>query len=340
MMSVSSMLPQDLGKKLAEAGWPVEEQRVCDRIFGCGSVDELLLAVSSLNRGEAAELLGWAQRSSRSVETPTAVVSSDNSDGDPGNYQEWIAKRQVKRNAAKELQSGVIHSAPEATEKPPPFSHSELFYPGVERYALGMTSLPSANLSRVAKLTEEKALFAPCMVGQLEGQFLKTITLMKGARRILDVGTFTGYSAAAFAEAVPSDGVVVTIENDEETARVAAEIFSGFGEETKGKIDLRVTSALEEMKKLRLAGEKFDIIFIDADKDNYIPYYDEAMEGLLSEEGVIMADNSLCALVYEEGDSRRDALHRFNQHVREDERVEQSVLTVREGITVIVPKRK
>ena len=96
-----------------------------------------------------------------------------------------------------------------------------------------------------------------------------------------------------------------------------------------------VSSADKEMKQMKARREKFDIIFIDADKEAYIKYYDLAMDGLLEEDGLILVDNSLCALLYDKTDIRSQRLHEFNQHVKNDKRVEQVVLTMREGITMI-----
>merc|ERR1711907_692045 len=101
------------------------------------------------------------------------------------------------------------------------------------------------------------------------------------------------------------------------------------------KIDLRVAPATEEMKKLKNEGMVFDLIFIDADKENYLEYYQLAMDGLLAQDGIILADNSLCALLYDGNDMRSQKLHEFNTFVKNDKRVEQVVLTVREGVTLI-----
>merc|ERR1712048_1129047 len=120
-------------------------------------------------------------------------------------------------------------------------------------------------------------------------------------------------------------------------------------------IKLKVGQAADEMKKLSDQIEKgliqpFDIIFLDADKESYKIYYDLAMEGygtsfadnritkMLSKKGVVLADNSLCALLYDKSDFRSQKLHEFNQKVKNDGRVEQVILTVREGITMIKPK--
>ena len=96
---------------------------------------------------------------------------------------------------------------------------------GVEEYAVEMTQLPSLDVQQIAKATEQQQMFLPCMVGQLESQFLKMMAQVSCARRILDVGTFTGMSAMAFAEGIPSDGVVVTIEFDPKIAAVAEALF-------------------------------------------------------------------------------------------------------------------
>ena len=145
-------------------------------------------------------------------------------------------------------------------------------------------------------------MFAPCMVGSLESQFLKMQAQIKGAKRCLDVGTFTGMSALALAEGIPADGKVVTIEFDAPISKVAQE---GFNRSDVGhKIELLVGPASEHMKKLRVENQQFDIIFIDADKENYLEYYELALDGLLAKDGIILADNSMCALLYDQSVSR------------------------------------
>merc|ERR1719192_123527 len=158
--------------------------------------------------------------------------------------------------------------------------------------------------------------------------------MIKGAKKILDIGTFTGMSAIAFAEGMPAGGKVVTVEFDEKVANVAKEAIDR--STVRDQIELHVTNAGDLMRDLLRNGEKFDIIFMDADKENYVEYYDLAMAGLLAKDGIILADNSLCALLYDqEDDMRAQKLHEFNQRVKNDERVEQVVLTVREGVTMI-----
>ena len=197
------------------------------------------------------------------------------------------------------------------------------------------TTTASKNIQNASITTEKQELFMPCMVGSMESQFLKMQAMIKGAKKCLDIGTFTGMSAIALAEGIPQDGKVVTLEYYPDIAKVAQQIFDDSS--VGGKIDLKVGAATDAMKKMVQDGDKFDLIFIDADKENYIEYYELSLQ-LLAKDGIILADNSLCALLYDqEGDVRSTKLHEFNQHVKNDKRTEQVVLTIREGITLIKP---
>lgn len=221
--------------------------------------------------------------------------------------------------------------------QPPAFEDDTIFRDSVEDYATQLTTGASDDVARIVSSTSQSGMFMPCMVGQLEGQFLKMFAKASKAKTVLDIGTFTGYSALSFAEGIPSDGKVVTVESDKEIAAVAKKSFDASAQ--AAKIDLRVGDAPALLQELVANGQKFDIVFIDADKENYQVYYDLALDGgLLADDGCIMADNSLCSLVYDKNDMRRQRLHDFNMMVAADERVEQSVLTVREGITIIQRK--
>jgi len=261
-------------------------------------------------------------------------------------YQEWIRKSQKNRNSNWEM--NVDFEMVDDTATAPSFPHNTLFHDETERYAMSQTTVASNNVRTAAKITVEEELFAPCMVGTLESQFLKMFTKISRAQTVLDIGTFTGMSAIAFAEGAVTAGhsgnaTIHTLESDEKTAAVAKKIFNACEDKICNAIKLHHTDAISWMKECAQDpnGMTFDIIFIDADKDNYIQYYDLAMgtngdlRPLLAENGSILADNTLSALVYDEDDSRRKALHQFNQHVKNDTRVEQAVMTVREGISII-----
>jgi len=261
-----------------------------------------------------------------------ANTTAEDAANKPGSYAEWIKNVQTERNNEWEMNVTFQQSAD--TECPPEFNNFKLFHDGVERYAMDQTTVASKDMQYIAGLTENNKMFSPCMVGTLESQFLKMQCQIKGAKTCLDVGTFTGMSALAFAEGIPKDGKVVTLECYDDIAKVAQTAFDASS--VGHKIDLRVGKAIESMKQLAMEGQKFDIIFLDADKENYQAYYDLALnEGLLADDGIIMADNVLCALLYDKSDFRSQKLHEFNQYVKNDPRVEQVQLTIREGISII-----
>lgn len=216
---------------------------------------------------------------------------------------------------------------------PPPFGPASLFHDGVEEYAMAATTPPSAAFVGIAQATEAAGLFAPCMVGGLEGKFLTFVAAMSRATRVLDIGTFTGYSALAFAEGVSGDGAeVVTIEADPAAADVAQAAFDATP--TGARVRLLRGDARVLVADMVAAGEMFDLVFLDADKGNYAAYY-EAGLSMLADGGTLLADNALCSLLYAPDDPVRNSLHTFAQHVAADPRVEQVMLPVREGILLV-----
>uniref|UniRef100_A0A3P9BPP2 D-arabinitol 2-dehydrogenase [ribulose-forming] n=1 Tax=Maylandia zebra TaxID=106582 RepID=A0A3P9BPP2_9CICH len=170
----------------------------------------------------------------------------------------------------------------------------------------------------------------------LAGQTLKMLIHMSQAKRVLEIGMFTGYGALSMAEALPEDGCLVACELEPYLKEFAQPIFdkSPHGK----KINVKTGNAMETLKELATAGEQFDMVFIDADKNNYINYYKFIMDNnMLRLRGVICIDNSLFkARVYlnETTDSNGLALREFNQFVSNDPRVEQ-VIPLRDGLTLI-----
>jgi caffeoyl-CoA O-methyltransferase len=170
------------------------------------------------------------------------------------------------------------------------------------------------------------------IVGPLEGAFLKMMTQLVQARRVLEIGMFTGYSALCFAEALPTDGIVITCEVDEESAALARAYFtrSPVGK----KIELRMGPALDTMRHLK---GSFDLIFIDADKINYMNYYQRALD-LLSPHGVILIDNVLWSgevLKQPPPDEQTAAIQELNRMVSADSRVSAVLVTIRDGVLVV-----
>jgi caffeoyl-CoA O-methyltransferase len=201
----------------------------------------------------------------------------------------------------------------------------------VEEYAADHTTALHELFERLAEETRQKTTLPQMMVGRIEGAFLATLVRLRGARRILELGTFTGYSSIAMATALPPDGRIITCDVDPDATAIARRYMdeSGHGE----KIEIRLGPALESISTLE---GPFDIVFIDADKANYEAYY-EAVLPLLAENGLVIADNVLWSgrVVEDDGDESTQAIKAFNEHVRNDPRVVSVMLTVRDGMTLI-----
>ncbi len=168
--------------------------------------------------------------------------------------------------------------------------------------------------------------------GHVQGKFLEMISRMIKPGKILEIGTFTGFSALCLSKGLQQNGVLHTIELREEDAATAATYFTKSGAENK--IKLHVGNALEIIPRL---DEKWDLVFIDADKVSYIEYYELTLP-FLNKGGWILADNVLFhgqVLETEIKGKNAKAIQAFNEHVATDNRVEQVLLTVRDGLMLI-----
>jgi caffeoyl-CoA O-methyltransferase len=204
--------------------------------------------------------------------------------------------------------------------------------PRVEQYAEEHTSPDGELFERLAAETREKTAVPQMMVGRAEGRFLGVLVRSLRARRILELGTFTGYSSIAMALALPAGGRVITCDVNEETTAIARR----YAEEARvaDRIDYRLGPGLETIAQL---DGPFDLVFIDADKPNYIRYY-EATLPLLADGGLIVADNTLWSGKVVDDDDQDEstiAIRAFNDHVLEDPRVENVLLTVRDGMNLV-----
>ena len=203
--------------------------------------------------------------------------------------------------------------------------------PQIEEYAEEHTSPDGELFERLAEETRAKTTAPQMMVGRIEGQFLATLVRLRGAQRILELGTFTGYSSISMASALPPDGSIITCDVDPEATAIARRYMdeSGYGD----RIEIRLGPALETIETLE---GPFDLVFIDADKPNYKAYY-EAVLPLLAENGLVIADNVLWSgrVVEDDGDESTLAIKDFNEHVKNDPRVVSVMLTVRDGMTLI-----
>jgi caffeoyl-CoA O-methyltransferase len=175
--------------------------------------------------------------------------------------------------------------------------------------------------------------------GHLEGRFLAMLVRLLGARQVLEIGMFTGYSALAMAEALPADGRLVACELDPEVAALAHVGFAG--SPAGGKIEVRIGPAAATLGVLAAAGESFDLVFIDADKEGCLGYVDSLLEaGLLAPGGLICVDNTLLqgeAYLSDWRSGNGAAIAEFNEAIAADPRVEQVLVPLRDGITMIRP---
>jgi caffeoyl-CoA O-methyltransferase len=203
--------------------------------------------------------------------------------------------------------------------------------PAVERYVADHTTAPAPFLAALAQETRERLAVPQMLTGAVEGRLLEMLVFALGPRLVLEVGTYSGYSALAMAAALPADGRIVTCEISGEHADFAQRHIeaSPYAE----RIEVRRGPALETIAQLP---GPFDLVFIDADKENYVNYYEAALPRL-SRRGLVVADNTLWSgrVVEDDGSESTRGIRAFNEHVNADERVVSVMLTVRDGITLI-----
>ncbi len=211
----------------------------------------------------------------------------------------------------------------------------ELIHPLAEAYAAAFTSAEDGLLSKINQETLKHHPMAHMLSGHVQGKFLTFLSTILNPTYVLEIGTFTGYSAICLAKGLRTGGELHTIELREEDAATARENFSRY--QTDNRIHLHLGKALDIIPVLT---PKWDLVFIDADKTAYIDYY-ELVVPRLSEQGIILADNTLFhGEVLQEPLSGKNAkaIHAFNEHVKADDRTEQVMVTLRDGITLIKKK--
>ena len=187
-----------------------------------------------------------------------------------------------------------------------------------EEYALSMTTPPTDALRRLGEETDATRDDAQMSVGALEGAFLRFLVALKQPQLVLEIGVFTGWSGIEIATALPPGGKLIACDVNEETTAIARRYAEESG--VADRIEYRVGPAQETIAEL---DGPFDLVFIDAWKPDYVDYY-EAVLPKLAADGVILADNTLS-----------ESVHPFNEHVRDDERVEQVLVPIRDGVTLI-----
>ncbi|HEY1538826.1 MAG TPA: O-methyltransferase [Solirubrobacteraceae bacterium] len=204
----------------------------------------------------------------------------------------------------------------------------------VEDYAAAHTTPPPEHLQELARETRDTLSSPQMLTGDIEGRLLEFLVYLAQPQLVLEIGTFSGYSALSMVRALPAGGRIVTCEVADEHADVAERHIAAAGESER--IEVRRGPAIDTIATL---DGPFDLVFIDADKEGYLAYY-EAILPKLSPRGLIVADNVLwsgrvaVAASGDDTDSTR-ALRAFNDHVLADERVVTVMLSVRDGVALV-----
>lgn len=206
----------------------------------------------------------------------------------------------------------------------------------VQQYILKVSARESPLLARLREATAPLPE-AEMQIGPEQGQFMALLAKLIGARRCIEIGTFTGYSALAVAMALPADGTLIACDVSDEFTRIGRPFWKEAGVESK--IDLRLQPALKTLDELLKQGQQntFDFAFVDADKPSYIRYY-EALLQLVRPGGLICADNTLGlsgAPIIRQNSVSAKAMREFNEHVHHDERVDLSMIPIGEGLTLL-----
>lgn len=202
----------------------------------------------------------------------------------------------------------------------------------LEKYVENHTAPESEVLHELNRETHLKVLIPRMLSGHVQGRIIATFSHMIKPKRVLEIGTYTGYSAMCWAEGLSEGGKVITIDKNAELEKMVRGYFDR--SQMNDKIDFKVGNAMEIIPSLN---EKWDIVFIDADKENYINYYNMVIDSV-NPGGFIMADNVLWSgrvlLAEDKMDKDTKVLYDYNNMVMNDDRVEPVLFAVRDGIMV------
>lgn len=205
--------------------------------------------------------------------------------------------------------------------------------PEINKYAAYYSKHEPEYIRNVRKFTETQVENAQMLSGPLEGNFLKMVVQLTQAKKILELGTFTGYSALWMAEGLGEDGKITTCEASSEHAIIARRHFDESPHAKK--IDIKFGPALESLETIH---DTFDIVFIDADKTNYPTYYEKAMR-IVRSGGSILIDNMLWSgKVLNPQDGSTKIIHELNRAISHDTRVQNILVTIRDGIQWVIKK--
>jgi caffeoyl-CoA O-methyltransferase len=200
----------------------------------------------------------------------------------------------------------------------------------IDSYSEHHTTPESEDILSLIKSSDDELEYIDMLSGRVVGQLLKMIIKISGAKRVLEIGTFTGYSAVMMAEALPIDGELITLEMNFRYQKIAQKHFESC--KVGNKIKMIKGNAQQTIKELE---GSFDLVYLDGDKLRYEFYYESVMP-LLKSGSLIIADNVLWdGMVLDPEDEKSKAIAAFNKMVADDKRVEQVLLPIRDGVNVI-----
>ena len=170
-----------------------------------------------------------------------------------------------------------------------------------------------------------------------QAQFLQTLIKVSNAKKILEIGSFTGFSALSMAMALPADGILISLDKNPEFSNKAKYFYDKAKEK---RIKQIIKPAIESLKELKVTKKLFDLIFIDADKENYLNYYESCID-LIDKKGLIIIDNVLWhGEVADDtnNDKFTNIIRDFNNHVKQDKRITKSIIPIGDGLTICIKK--
>jgi caffeoyl-CoA O-methyltransferase len=206
----------------------------------------------------------------------------------------------------------------------------------VYQYILSVSGRELPVLARLREATAPRPE-AEMQISPEQGQFMALLAKLVGARRCIEIGTYTGYSALAVAMVLPADGKLIACDVNDEFTRVGRPFWKEAG--VASKIDLRLQPGLKTLDELLKDGQQdtFDFAFVDADKPSYIQYYEKLLQ-LVRRGGLICADNTLGlsgAPIIRQNSTSAKAMREFNEYIHHDERVDLSMIPIGEGLTLL-----
>jgi len=207
---------------------------------------------------------------------------------------------------------------------------NDLINENVSAYIEKYTTAEDEHLAALNRETHLKAMMPRMLSGHVQGKFLELISKMIQPKWILEIGTFTGYSAICLAKGLAPDGKLVTIDINEELTPLVKKYIAA--EKMETQIEVITGNAIKIIPDLPY---QFDLVFIDADKNNYCNYFDLVIEKVRPG-GWILADNVLWSGAVAEAKHDKDtaAIHAFNELIHKDTRVDQVIVSIRDGITI------